>query len=207
MAHTINPTATDQCVFLTYEDELAPLEVIAARHEVKEFLTLAGGNRVVINVAALPAASATAARQRLAGRQSTSFGKRMDPRMLSALALPSSRVGFHSMLRSQPRASTMRFPNHFQADLLEDQNYESTNDKNKYRKTGSRPPRQPAAAHTRTSRKAGARDFHGARLQTRSRIGGLAPGGERTENLQMNRGVFADSVVRKSPSEDSGPPK
>jgi hypothetical protein len=53
MPHFINPVEEDQCVFLTYEGDLAPLEISAARYKAGGLLEAKQWNRIVVDLTAL----------------------------------------------------------------------------------------------------------------------------------------------------------
>lgn len=53
MSHFINPVKEDKCVFLTYEGEMTLVELMAARREANELLSVKRWNRMVMNIAAL----------------------------------------------------------------------------------------------------------------------------------------------------------
>ena len=53
MSFFINPVEEDQCVFLSYEGELPPIEVVAARYEAIALLAQRRWNRVVVDVTQL----------------------------------------------------------------------------------------------------------------------------------------------------------
>ena len=49
----INPVKEDQCVFVAYEGEMTRVELMAARYEANELLSVKRWNRMVVNVAEL----------------------------------------------------------------------------------------------------------------------------------------------------------
>ena len=51
MSCLINPVKKDQCVFVTYQGEMAPVEIMAARYEASELLSVKRWNRMVVNIA------------------------------------------------------------------------------------------------------------------------------------------------------------
>jgi len=53
MSCFINPVEEDQCVFLTYEGEMPPIEVMAARYEATGLLATKHWNRIVVNITKL----------------------------------------------------------------------------------------------------------------------------------------------------------
>jgi hypothetical protein len=53
MSYFINPVKADQCVFVTYEGELTRAEIMAARYEANELLSMKRWNRMVVNIAGL----------------------------------------------------------------------------------------------------------------------------------------------------------
>jgi len=53
MSFFINPVAADQCVFLTYEGAMPPIEIAAARYEANEALAARHWNRIVVDITEL----------------------------------------------------------------------------------------------------------------------------------------------------------
>jgi hypothetical protein len=53
MSYFINPVKKDQCVFVTYEGKMTRAEIMAARYEANELLSLKRWNRMVVNIAEL----------------------------------------------------------------------------------------------------------------------------------------------------------
>ena len=53
MPHFISPVEEDQCVFLTYEGKLAPLEIETARYEANGLLEMKHWGRIVIDITEL----------------------------------------------------------------------------------------------------------------------------------------------------------
>ena len=49
MPYFINPVKADQCVFVTYEGKLTRVEIMAARYEANELLSMKGWNRIVVD--------------------------------------------------------------------------------------------------------------------------------------------------------------
>ncbi len=49
----INPVKEDQCVFVTYQGEMTLGEIMAARYEANELLSMKRWNRIVVNIAGL----------------------------------------------------------------------------------------------------------------------------------------------------------
>ena len=54
MSYFINPVKEDQCVFVTYEGKMTRVEIMAARYEANELLSMKRWNRMVVNIAELP---------------------------------------------------------------------------------------------------------------------------------------------------------
>lgn len=50
MPCVINPVTQDQCVFLTYEGELSPIEIMAARYEANAVLAKRHWSRIVLDI-------------------------------------------------------------------------------------------------------------------------------------------------------------
>lgn len=50
MACSINPVKEDQCVFVTYEGEMPPVEIMAARYEANGLLARKRWNKIVVNI-------------------------------------------------------------------------------------------------------------------------------------------------------------
>jgi len=53
MSYFINPVKEDQCVFVTYEGEMTLGDIMAARYEANELLSMKRWNRIVVNIAEL----------------------------------------------------------------------------------------------------------------------------------------------------------
>src|SRR5208337_3833052 len=53
MSYFINPFKEDQCVFVTYEGKMTLVEIMAARYEANELLSVKRWNRIVVNIAEL----------------------------------------------------------------------------------------------------------------------------------------------------------
>jgi hypothetical protein len=53
MSYFINPVEEDQCVFLTYEGEMPPIEAVTVRYEAIGLLAAKRWNRIVVDVTAL----------------------------------------------------------------------------------------------------------------------------------------------------------
>ena len=53
MSYFIKPVKKDQCVFVTYQGEMTPGEIMAARYEANELLSMKRWNRIVVNIAGL----------------------------------------------------------------------------------------------------------------------------------------------------------
>ena len=53
MSYFINPVKKDRCVFVTYEGETTRVELMAARYETNELLSVKRWNRMVVNIAEL----------------------------------------------------------------------------------------------------------------------------------------------------------
>ena len=53
MSYSINPLKEDKCVSLTYEGDLSPVEIMAARYEATGLLAVKRWNKVVVNLARL----------------------------------------------------------------------------------------------------------------------------------------------------------
>jgi hypothetical protein len=53
MSYFINPVEEEQCVFLTYEGEMPPIEALAVRYEVSGLLAANSWNRIVVDVTGL----------------------------------------------------------------------------------------------------------------------------------------------------------
>ena len=49
MSYFINPVEEEQCVFLTYEGEMPPVEVVAVRYETTGLLAAKHWNRMVVD--------------------------------------------------------------------------------------------------------------------------------------------------------------
>jgi hypothetical protein len=58
MSYYINPVEEEQCVFLTYEGEMAAMEVVAVRSEAARLLSARHWNRMVVDISALRSLSA-----------------------------------------------------------------------------------------------------------------------------------------------------
>lgn len=50
MSYFINPVEEEQCVFLSYEGDMPPLELVAARYEASGVLAAKQWNRLVVDV-------------------------------------------------------------------------------------------------------------------------------------------------------------
>jgi hypothetical protein len=50
MTCDINPVAHDQCVFLTYEGQISPIEIMAARYEANAVLSKRHWSRIVLDI-------------------------------------------------------------------------------------------------------------------------------------------------------------
>jgi hypothetical protein len=50
MSCVINPVTQDQCVFLTYEGEISPVEIMAARYEANAVLSKRHWSRIVLDI-------------------------------------------------------------------------------------------------------------------------------------------------------------
>jgi hypothetical protein len=59
MAHFINPVEEEHCVFLTFEGELAPLEIVSTRYEINELLETKQWSRLVMDITSLTARQTT----------------------------------------------------------------------------------------------------------------------------------------------------
>lgn len=53
MPYSINPVKEDECVFVTYEGKLTRVEIMAARYEANELLSMKRWNRMVVNIVGL----------------------------------------------------------------------------------------------------------------------------------------------------------
>ena len=53
MSYFINPVKEDQCVFVAYEGEMTRGDIMAARYEANELLSMKRWNRMVVNIAGL----------------------------------------------------------------------------------------------------------------------------------------------------------
>jgi hypothetical protein len=53
MPYFINPVKEDQCLFLTYEGEMPPIEIAAVRYEATGLLAAKHWNRMVVDVTEL----------------------------------------------------------------------------------------------------------------------------------------------------------
>lgn len=53
MSCVINPVKEDQCVFLMYEGNLSPIEIMAARYEANAVLTKRHWSRIVLDISRL----------------------------------------------------------------------------------------------------------------------------------------------------------
>ena len=53
MSYFINPVKEDQCLFLTYEGEMPPIEVVAVRYEAAGLLAEKHWNRMVVDITEL----------------------------------------------------------------------------------------------------------------------------------------------------------
>ena len=53
MSYFINPVKEDQCLFLTYEGEMPPIEVVAVRYEAAGLLAAKQWNRMVVDMTEL----------------------------------------------------------------------------------------------------------------------------------------------------------
>lgn len=53
MPYSINPAKDDQCLFLTYEGEMPPIEVVAVRYEATGVLVANGWERMVVDITEL----------------------------------------------------------------------------------------------------------------------------------------------------------
>ena len=49
MSYFINPVGEEQCVFLTYEGEMPPVEAVAVRYEATGALAVRHWNRIVVD--------------------------------------------------------------------------------------------------------------------------------------------------------------
>ena len=53
MSCFINPVEEDQCVFVTYEGELPPVEIMAARYEANGLVARKRWNKIVVDITCL----------------------------------------------------------------------------------------------------------------------------------------------------------
>ena len=53
MPCSINPVKADQCVFVTYAGKMTRVDIMAARYEANELLSMKRWNRIVVNIAGL----------------------------------------------------------------------------------------------------------------------------------------------------------
>jgi hypothetical protein len=59
MPYSINPVKADQCVFVTYEGKLTPVEIMAARYEASALLAKKRWKQIVVNIARLQSTPTT----------------------------------------------------------------------------------------------------------------------------------------------------
>jgi len=58
MPYLLNPVKEDQCLFLTYEGEMPPIEVVAVRYEATKLLAARRWNRMVVDITELRSVTA-----------------------------------------------------------------------------------------------------------------------------------------------------